>query len=324
MNAPRTQRRGLGRGLGSLIPTTAPPGEEPTNTPEPGSAERGPELAPVEGASFAELPIDAIRPNAAQPRQVFDEEAMAELVHSIREVGLLQPIIVRQSVVRRAGEDQSYELVMGERRLRAAQQAGLGTIPAIIRNTEDTAMLRDALLENLHRSQLNPLEEASAYQQLLEDFGCTHDELASRIGRSRPQISNTIRLLKLGPAVQRKVAAGVLSAGHARSLLAVEDLDLQDRLATRVIAEGISVRGLEEIVAVGDTGSQGVRRVTRAKPTAPGLAELAERLSDRLETRVKVDLGRSKGRITVEFASLDDLRRIVDVMDPRNRDDRPV
>ena len=324
MNAPRAQRRGLGRGLGSLIPTSAPAGEQPTDPPATAASEEGQELAPVEGASFAELPIEAIRPNAAQPRQVFDEEAMAELVHSIREVGLLQPIIVRQSVVRRAGEDQSYELVMGERRLRASQQAGLSTIPAIIRNTDDTAMLRDALLENLHRSQLNPLEEASAYQQLLEDFGCTHDELASRIGRSRPQISNTIRLLKLGPAVQRKVAAGVLSAGHARSLLAVEDLDLQDRLASRVIAEGISVRGLEEIVAVGDTGSPGVTRVSRAKPTAPGLAELADRLSDRFETRVKVDLGRSKGRITVEFASLDDLRRIVDVMDPRNRDDRPV
>ena len=318
MNAPRTQRRGLGRGLGSLIPTSAPAAEEPTDRPEPAAAERGAELEPVEGASFAELPIDAIRPNAAQPRQVFDEEAMAELVHSIREVGLLQPVVVR-----RTGAD-SYELVMGERRLRASQQAGLSTIPAIIRDTDDTAMLRDALLENLHRAQLNPLEEASAYQQLLEDFGCTHEELASRIGRSRPQISNTIRLLKLGPAVQRKVAAGVLSAGHARSLLAVEDLDLQDRLATRVIAEGISVRGLEEIVAVGDTGSPEVRRVPRAKPTAPGLAELAERLSDRLETRVKVDLGRTKGRITVEFASLDDLRRIVDVMDPRNREDRPI
>ncbi len=310
MNAPRTQRRGLGRGLGSLIPTSAPVGEEPTGPPDPDGADRAPDLAPVAGASFAELPIDAIRPNAAQPRQVFDEEAMAELVHSIREVGLLQPVVVR-----RTGSD-SYELVMGERRLRASQQAGLTTIPAIVRDTDDTAMLRDALLENLHRSQLNPLEEASAYQQLLEDFGCTHEELAARIGRSRPQISNTIRLLKLGPAVQRKVAAGVLSAGHARSLLAVEDLDLQDRLATRVIAEGISVRGLEEIVAVGDTGSAKERRGPRATPTAPGLAELAERLSDRLETRVKVDLGRSKGRITVEFASLDDLRRIVDVMDP--------
>ena len=320
MNAPRTQRRGLGRGLGSLIPTTAPTDESSVDTqveaPVDSSVESSadvqepgaPDLAPVEGASFAELPIDEIRPNAAQPRQVFDEEAMAELVHSIREVGLLQPIVVR-----RTGD--GYELVMGERRLRASQQAGLTTIPAIVRDTDDTAMLRDALLENLHRAQLNPLEEASAYQQLLEDFGCTHDELATRIGRSRPQISNTIRLLKLGAAVQRKVAAGVLSAGHARSLLAVEDPELQDRLATRVIAEGISVRGLEEIVAVGETGSPGARRAARAKPTAPGLTELAERLSDRLETRVKVDLGRTKGRITVEFASLDDLRRIVDVIE---------
>ncbi len=315
MTGPRPQRRGLGRGLGSLIPTSAPAGEEQDQGPDPGAE---PELVPVAGASFAELPIDAIRPNAVQPRQVFDEEAMAELVESLREVGLLQPVVVRRS-----GPDR-YELVMGERRWRAAREAGLTTIPAIVRDTDDTAMLRDALLENLHRAQLNPLEEASAYQQLLEDFGCTHEELAGRIGRSRPQISNTIRLLKLGPAVQRKVAAGVLSAGHARSLLAVEDPELQDRLAQRVIAEGISVRGLEEIVAVGETGSAGVRRVPRAKPTAPGLAELADRLSDRLETRVKVELGRTKGKITVEFASLDDLRRIVDVMDPRNRMDRPI
>ena len=192
-----------------------------------------------------------------------------------------------------------------------------------MRDTDDDAMLRDALLENLHRSQLNPLEEAAAYAQMLDDFGCTHEELASRIGRSRPQISNTIRLLKLSTAVQRRVAAGVLSAGHARSLLAIEDADLQDRLAQRVVAEGISVRGLEEIVAVRDV-DRPVTRTPRAKPVAPGLADLAERLSDRLETRVKVDLGRSKGKITVEFASLDDLRRIVDIMDPRNRIDRPI
>ena len=338
------QRRGLGRGLGSLIPTAPRPeesaGPEQDAAPDGNGVPRSadwigalgdPEvpaaeapapadgdLRPVEGAYFAELPVTAIVPNPRQPRQVFDEDAMAELVHSVKEIGLLQPIVVRP-----AGEGR-YELIMGERRWRATQEAGLDIIPAIVRETGDDALLRDALLENLHRSQLNPLEEASAYQQLLEDFGCTHEELASRIGRSRPQISNTIRLLKLGPAVQRKVAAGVLSAGHARSLLAIEDLDLQDRLATRVIAEGISVRGLEEIVAVGDTGSPASRRVPRAKPTAPGLVELAERLSDRLETRVKVDLGRTKGRITVEFASLDDLRRIVDVMDPRNRDDRPV
>jgi ParB family chromosome partitioning protein len=225
-------------------------------------------------------------------------------------------------VVRRTGPE-SYELVMGERRWRAAQEAGLTHIPAIVRQTDDADMLRDALLENLHRSQLNPLEEAAAYSQLLEDFGCTHEELAARIGRSRPQISNTIRLLKLSPAVQRRVAAGVLSAGHARSLLAVEDPERQDRLAGRVVSEGISVRGLEEIVALGqeETKEPAVRR---RKPTAPGLQDLAERLSDRLETRVKVDLGQRKGRITVEFGSLDDLRRIVDIMDPRNRNDRPI
>ncbi|MGC4109850.1 MAG: ParB/RepB/Spo0J family partition protein [Nocardioides sp.] len=305
------QRRGLGRGLGSLIPTADAP-------PAASAGGVATELPPVPaGAYFAELPIGAVTPNQVQPRQVFDEEAMAELVHSITEVGLLQPVVVR-----RTGDD-SYELVMGERRWRAAQKAGLETIPAIVRETDDSDMLRDALLENLHRSQLNPLEEAAAYQQLLEDFSCTHDELASKIGRSRPQISNTIRLLKLSPAVQRRVAAGVLSAGHARSLLAVEDPARQDKLAARVVAEGISVRGLEEIVAVGEKGSKETP-VRRRKPTAPGLNDIAERLSDRLETRVKVDLGKTKGRITVEFASLDDLRRIVDIMDPRNRTDRPI
>ncbi|MDP3890580.1 ParB/RepB/Spo0J family partition protein [Nocardioides sp.] len=341
------QRRGLGRGLGSLIPTA--PAEEPTAptqttaTPEvaageapaatgsaggsdgassagaaassTASATGEPDL--VAGAYFAELPLASIVPNERQPREVFEEEAMAELIHSIREVGLLQPVVVR-----RVDEDR-YELVMGERRWRASQSAGLETIPAIVRQTGDNDMLRDALLENLHRSQLNPLEEASAYAQMLEDFGCTHDDLAQRIGRSRPQISNTLRLLKLSPAVQRRVAAGVLSAGHARSLLAVEDGDLQDRLAQRVVSEGISVRGLEEIVAVGDHRKGGARP-TRNKATAPGLADLSERLSDRFETRVKVDLGKSKGKITVEFASMEDLRRIVDIMDPRNRNDRPI
>ncbi|WP_345893934.1 ParB/RepB/Spo0J family partition protein [Nocardioides sp. TF02-7] len=265
----------------------------------------------VDGAYFAELDPTSIRPNHVQPRQVFDEEAMAELVHSVREIGLLQPIVVRPD-----GPD-SYELIMGERRWRAAQEAGLETVPAIVRQTDDADMLRDALLENLHRSQLNPLEEASAYAQLLEDFGCTHDELAQRIGRSRPQISNTLRLLKLSPAVQRRVAAGVLSAGHARALLAVADADVQDRLAQRVVSEGISVRGLEEIVAVGDTGDGPRKRATHAKPVAPGLADLSERLADRLETRVKVDLGKSKGRIVVEFANIGDLQRIVDLIDPR-------
>ncbi|MDH2412803.1 ParB/RepB/Spo0J family partition protein [Nocardioides sp. CER19] len=335
MNKPAA-KRGLGRGLGSLIPT-APvvnqdvrdpdfaPGSTNSHTADPGSIAptNGRQieesvLAPVEGAHFAEIPVGSIRPNAVNPRQVFDEEAMAELVHSIKEVGLLQPVVVRKT------GDDDYELVMGERRWRATQQAGLDTIPAIVRETDDTAMLRDALLENLHRAQLNPLEEASAYQQLLEDFECTHDELASRIGRSRPQISNTIRLLKLSPAVQRRVAAGVLSAGHARSLLAVEDAGVQDRLAQRVVAEGISVRALEEIVAVGDGTDGKPQRTVRAKPVAPGLAEISDRLGDRLETRVKVDLGRAKGKVTIEFATLDDLRRIVEIIDPRNRTDRPI
>ncbi len=332
MNAANPPRRGLGRGLGSLIPTSpSQPVPPPAGASDPGSG-AGPETsngtvaadaaAPagagsVAGAYFAELPIAQVRPNARQPRQVFEEEALAELVHSIREVGLLQPVVVR-----RTAED-SYELIMGERRWRASQQAGRDTIPAIVRETDDDDMLRDALLENLHRSQLNPLEEAAAYGQLLEDFGCTHDELAQRIGRSRPQISNTLRLLKLSPAVQRRVAAGVLSAGHARALLSVDDAGAQDRLAARVTAEGISVRGLEEIVSLG-VEEEDAPRVLRRKPVAPGLAELADRLSDRLETRVKVDLGKAKGKITVEFASLDDLRRIVDIMDPRNRDDRPI
>jgi ParB family transcriptional regulator, chromosome partitioning protein len=241
---------------------------------------------------------------------------MAELVHSVKEVGLLQPVVVRRT------GDESYELIMGERRWRAIQQAGFDTIPAIVRETGDDDLLRDALLENLHRAQLNPLEEAGAYQQLLDDFGCTHEDLATRIGRSRPQITNTLRLLRLSPPVQRRVAAGVLSAGHARALLGVEDSEVQDRLAGRVISEGISVRGLEEIVAVGDHGpGQKPRRRTN-KPTAPALADLAARLSDRFETRVKVDLGKSKGKITVEFASIPDLERIVAQMDPRN--DRPI
>jgi ParB family chromosome partitioning protein len=334
MNAANPPRRGLGRGLGSLIPT-APSQPAPTASTEtsiagtevasatngstgasaPGSDPVAPEM--VAGAYFAELPITQVRPNARQPRHVFEEGALAELVHSIREVGLLQPVVVR-----RTGDD-AYELIMGERRWRASQEAGRDTIPAIVRETDDNDMLRDALLENLHRSQLNPLEEAAAYGQLLEDFGCTHEELAQRIGRSRPQISNTLRLLKLSPAVQRRVAAGVLSAGHARALLAVDDAGLQDKLASRVTAEGISVRGLEEIVSLGVEPDEPAR-VVRNKPVAPGLAELADRLSDRLETRVKVDLGKAKGKITVEFASLDDLRRIVDIMDPRNRADRPI
>jgi ParB family chromosome partitioning protein len=314
------RRRGLGRGLGSLIPTHEPEGEGGLATRAAAAVDStvgstgG--LTAVEGAYFAELPVTSISPNPRQPRQVFDTDAMAELVHSVKEIGLLQPVVVRRTGSE-DGQDR-YELIMGERRWRATIEAGLETIPAIVRETGDDAMLRDALLENLHRSQLNPLEEAAAYQQLLDDFGCTHEELSTRIGRSRPQISNTLRLLKLSPEVQRRVAAGVLSAGHARALLGVPDPQAQDRLAARVVAEGISVRGLEEIVAVGDTGGEDEAVRFRArKPTAPGLADLNERLSDRLETRVKVTLGKSKGRIAVEFASLADLERIVNIIDPR-------
>jgi ParB family chromosome partitioning protein len=318
------KRRGLGRGLGSLIPTQPEPAAEHLGDARAAAAtDSNVGLSVVDGAYFAELPLSAITPNARQPRQVFDEEAMAELVHSVREIGLLQPVVVR-----RAGQQDGrdhYELIMGERRWRACGEAGLDTIPAIVRETGDDAMLRDALLENLHRSQLNPLEEAAAYQQLLDDFGCTHEELSTRIGRSRPQISNTLRLLRLSPEVQRRVAAGVLSAGHARALLAVTEPAAQDRLAARVVAEGISVRGLEEIVAVGDTGADAETVRFRArKPTAPGLADLDERLSDRLDTRVKVTLGRAKGKIAIEFASLQDLERIVGIIDPRNREDRPI
>jgi ParB family chromosome partitioning protein len=319
------RRRGLGRGLGSLIPTQADPAPETDGTERAAAAvDSTVGLATVAGAFFAELPVAAISPNPRQPRQVFDEEAMAELVHSVKEIGLLQPVVVRRTEPV-DGQDR-YELIMGERRWRATTEAGLETIPAIVRETGDDAMLRDALLENLHRSQLNPLEEAAAYQQLLDDFGCTHEELSTRIGRSRPQISNTLRLLKLSPAVQRRVAAGVLSAGHARALLGISDPEAQDRLAGRVVAEGISVRGLEEIVAVGErSGDDGETvRFKARKPSAPGLADLNERLSDRLDTRVKVSMGKSKGRIAIEFASLGDLERIVAIIDPRNRDDRPI
>jgi ParB family chromosome partitioning protein len=311
------RRGGLGRGLGALIPNASRPEPEAGDV-DAGDLEGGAEPVVPEQADapahFAELPLDAIVANARQPRQVFDEEAMAELVHSIREVGLLQPIVVRPVTGRpEAGSDHRshYELVMGERRWRAAQLAGLARIPAIVRDTEDEAMLRDALLENLHRSQLNPLEEAAAYDQMLQDFGCTHEELARRIGRSRPQISNTLRLLKLPPAVQRRVAAGVLSAGHARALLSIEGEDAQDRMAHRIVAEGLSVRAVEEIAALGGPDAP-VEPRRRAKAlTAPGLDELASRLSDRLETRVRVQMGRTRGKVTIDFATLDDLDRIV-------------
>ncbi|WP_411103636.1 ParB/RepB/Spo0J family partition protein [Streptomyces sp. cmx-4-9] len=349
------RRRGLGRGLGALIPAapqekTPPvigggstsPSAVPTLTSERGvaaaklaalaqadvsretSAEaasvsvpeptREPENTPgVAGATFAELPMDVITPNPRQPREVFDEDALAELVTSIQEVGLLQPVVVRQAAPGR------YELIMGERRWRACREAGLQRIPAIIRATDDEKLLLDALLENLHRAQLNPLEEAAAYDQLLQDFNCTHDQLADRIGRSRPQVSNTLRLLKLSPSVQRRVAAGVLSAGHARALLSVEDSQEQDRLAHRIVAEGLSVRAVEEIVTL--MASEPSSTVKPKGPRAgarlaPALNNLASRLSDRFETRVKVDLGQKKGKITVEFASVEDLERILGTLAP--------
>lgn len=272
-------------------------------------------LLPVPGAHFAEIPVSAIRPNARQPRTVFDEDALAELVGSITEVGVLQPIVVRPS------EDgaASYELIMGERRWRASIEAGLDTIPAIVRDTEDEALLRDALLENLHRSQLNPLEEAAAYQQLLDDFGCTHEELATRIHRSRPQISNTIRLLRLPPLVQRRVAAGVLSAGHARALLGLVDGAAIERLAQRIVAEGLSVRATEEIVTLGgDSEPKAAPRRPRAGERNSALDDLAARLSDQFETRVKIALGKTKGRLTVEFASVQDLNRILETLAPND------
>jgi ParB family chromosome partitioning protein len=268
-------------------------------------------LRQVAGAYFEEVAVGSITPNPRQPRRTFDEEALEELAASITEVGLLQPVVVRK-----LGEGK-YELVMGERRWRASQRAGLEYIPAIVRETPDTDMLRDALLENLHRQQLDPLEEAAAYQQLLDDFGATHEQLAQKVGRSRPHISNTLRLLNLPPAVQKRVAAGVLSAGHARALLSLDDSQAQERLAQRIVAEGLSVRSVEEIVALGDDKpDKQARRPATAKPVAPALRHLSDRLSDLFETRVKVEMGRSKGKITVEFATIDDLERIVKAMSP--------
>jgi ParB family chromosome partitioning protein len=273
-------------------------------------------LAPVPGASYGDLPVQSIRPNPRQPRSVFDEDDMAELVHSIREIGVLQPIVVRPIPAdeQDVAPGVQYELIMGERRWRASQEAGKETVPAIVKETDDDDLLRDALLENLHRSQLNVLEEAAAYQQLLEDFGCTHDELAGRIGRSRPQISNTLRLLKLPPLVARRVAAGVLSAGHARALLSLDDSAAMERLAQRIVAEGLSVRSVEEIVALGGDKEKVAPRRPRAGGRHPQLDDLAARLSDRFDTRVNIALGQRKGKLTVEFASVDDLNRIVDLL----------
>jgi len=288
-----TQRRGLGRGLAALIPQ------------EPGG-----------GATFAEIPLSAIAPNPRQPRGVFDEDELEGLAVSIRDLGLLQPLLVRPN-----GDDR-YELIAGERRLRASRVAGLTTVPAIIRETDDTDLLKEALVENIHRVQLNPLEEAAAYQQLLEDFGVTQEELAQSLGKSRPTISNGLRLLTLPPAVQRKVAAGVLSAGHAKAILALSDKRAQEGLADRIVAEGLSVRATEEAVRLrvldasasssggGGSGSSGTRR---QGVTAPALLELQDDLSEALQARVKVSMGARRGKITVQFG-VDDLERIVGVI----------
>ncbi|GGR60619.1 ParB/RepB/Spo0J family partition protein [Streptomyces roseolus] len=328
------RRRGLGpRGLGALFAGTPQDQQAPeagavstlpgsgaarlfpqsVPQPEPVTEPVEPEPALVAGAYFTEIPLDAITPNKQQPRTVFDDEALAELVTSIKEVGLLQPVVVRKT------DADAYELIMGERRWRACREAGLESIPAIVRATDDEKMLLDALLENLHRAQLNPLEEAAAYEQLLTDFGCTHDQLADRIGRSRPQVSNTLRLLRLSPPVQRRVAAGVISAGHARALLGVEDPEAQDQLAFRIVSEGLSVRTAEEIVKL--MGLEEPAAAKAKKPRAgarvsPVFSDLATRLSDRFETRVKVDLGQQKGKIVVEFASVEDLDRILTTLAP--------
>ena len=301
--------RGLGKGIGSLIPDVTPVTQTSAKSNSP---------APVQqvdaSAVYAEISLSRIIPNPKQPRVAFDEDAMAELVHSLKEIGLLQPIVVRSIAPTKEGAD--FEIVAGERRWRAAHQAGFSQIPVIIRQTNDDALLRDSLLENLHRAQLNALEEASAYQQLLNDFGCTQEELSKRIGRSRPTITNTIRLLNLPLNVQRRVAAGVISAGHARSLLALATEEEMENLAKRIVAEGLSVRAVEEIVAVG-AGSKTTKTKTSKgkKIVSPGLEDIADRLSNKLETRVKIDMARNKGTISIEFATFEDLQRIINIID---------
>jgi len=267
-------------------------------------------LMSVPGAEFAEIPIHEVRENPRNPRTAFDEDELDELAYSLREVGVLQPVVVRPISVTEDGE--SFELVMGERRWRAARRAGLLSIPAIIRETSDDDLLRDALLENLHRTQLNPLEEANAYQQLLDDFGCTQDELGERIGRSRPQITNTLRLLRLPALVQRRLASGAISAGHARALLSLDDPSLMEELAQRIVQEGLSVRAVERLVARG--GQQPSTRTVRRSTYDPHVVDLTSRLSNRLEAPVRIDVGKRKGRVTLEFTNLEDLERLIENM----------
>ena len=325
-------KRGLGKGLGALIPTEdasstgneRPPASTPKqartevveSTPAPSASLATNQSATDQGAVYAEIPVDALQANPRQPRTVFDEESLAELTFSITEIGLLQPVVVRRTA-------DGYELIAGERRLRACQEAGMSTIPAIIRTTDDTEMLREALLENLHRADLNPLEEAAAYSQMLADFGCTQEELATRIGRSRPQVTNTLRLLKLPTSVQTKVAAGVISAGHARALLSLDSPEQMEAMAQRIVSEGLSVRSVEELVLVGDPSKEDKKRKRRERSKRSDeledlVSELTSRVADQLDTRVSVSgLGRknSKGALVIECADAEDLRRIVDIID---------
>ena len=312
--------RGLGKGLGALIPTGAPATKP--NAPAKSSRIDAPESTQTTTdsqnvVSYLEIPIDSITPNPAQPRTVFDEEALDELVFSIKTIGLLQPIVVRVS------QSGSYELVAGERRLRASKLAGVKNIPAIIRNTDDSNMLRDALLENLHRSNLNALEEAAAYSQMLTDFDCTQDELAKRIGRSRPQVTNTIRLLKLPTSVQHKVAAGVLSAGHARALLSLDSPEAMDQMASRIVKEGLSVRSVEEIIAITapkkNSSGKSSKKKGRSEELEEAIRVLNERITEATDTRVKFDgftKKNSQGKIVIECADISDARRIAELLDP--------
>ncbi len=303
------KRTGLGRGIGALIPTGPAPDatgdqDRPVDVFFGGESD----LVAVPGARLAELDLSDIVPNAVQPRTEFDDAALQELTVSIREFGVLQPVVVRPRAGAGEGEPQ-YELIMGERRFRASRAAGRTSIPAVVKDTADEDMLRDALLENIHRAQLNPLEEASAYKQLLEDFGITQEQLAERIGRSRPQITNTIRLLKLPEAIQSKVAAGVLTAGHARAILSVADESGMRKLADKIINEDLSVRAAEAAAGMLAPAKKPAKPVAGKRQDQ--LAELAERLGDKLDTRVRIALGAARGTITIDFATVADLRRIL-------------
>ena len=301
------KRTGLGRGIGALIPSAPESGDRPVDVffPAPALAESG--LVAVPGATLAQISPQAIRPNPQQPRREFRQDELDELIHSVTEFGVLQPIVVRP--LNPPDGDTSFELIMGERRLRASVAAGLATIPAVVRDTADESMLRDALLENLHRASLNPLEEASAYQQLLSDFGITQDELATKLGRSRPQVTNTLRLLRLSESLQVKVAAGVLSAGHARALLSVKDSAAQTALAKKIIDQALTVRQAEE--AAGAAKPATGQKKVRAGGRSDHLGEIADRMGDRLNTRVNINLSKTKGTLAIDFATVADLNRIL-------------